>query len=173
MAANADKSRAQVVGEIGVAYRQRLIDRMVQAVGNRASDAVKLSPDEELQRWMLPTSDAAQIALRNGGSFTDAEQANALSAQDAQQQQAGMTAQLLRQGATTDDVFKALSQAGLTDEQIFQAHRKYAYALGKSNSGGKPSKEVAYHVSMSEKAAAYRARRPEIQTLSQEQGEVG
>ncbi len=169
MAGQTDESRAETIGKIGVSYRQRLIDRMVQAVGNRASDAVKLSPEEELQRWMLPTSDAAMIAFKNGGSLADAEQANALSAQDAKQQQAALTTQLQQQGASPEDVYKALKQGGLTDDQILQGHRKYAHALGKSNSGGKPSREVAYHQTMSEKAAALRAaQQPTITTVGGE-----
>lgn len=166
MAAQTDKSRSAIIGEAGVLLRQRLIDRMVQAVGNRASDAVKLSPDEELQRWMLPTSDAAMIAFKNGGAFADAEHANALSAADAKNQQSAITAQLQQQGAGPEDVFKALTQAGLTDDQIFQAHRKYAHALRKSNGRGKPSHEVAYDERMAEKAQLHRAaQQPTITTV--------
>jgi hypothetical protein len=120
-------------------------------------------------RWLLPTSDAAILAFKQGGKLADAEAANALSANHAREQQQALMMQMQQQGASAEDTVKALTQAGLTDDQIFQSHRKYAYALGKSNSGGKASKEVEYHSKMAEKAAAYRAsqmqQQPTITTL--------
>lgn len=169
MAGQTDQTRAQIVGKEGLGYRRRLLDRMKQAVGNRASDAVKLTPDEELQRWMLPTSDAALIALKNGGTLSDAIEANTLSVNAARQQQQMLTQQMTAQGAKPDDVFKVLQQQGLTDDQIFQAHQKYAYGLGKSNSGGSPAKEADYHERMAGKAWALRqqTQQPSIQTVEQ------
>ena len=167
MAGQHDKTRSQQLGEAGVAYRQRLIDKGIEAVGKQASDAVKLTPEQELQRWLLPTSDAAKLALQRGGTMDDAIMANQMSANHAKAQQQQIVAQLQQQGASAADIAKALQQAQLSDDQIFQAHRKYAYQLGKSNSFGKPSKEVEYHQHMSEKAAEQRAQRPSIQTVEQ------
>jgi len=163
----------QIKSKQGIEYRQRLIERMAAAVGNKASDAVKLSPSEELQRYMQPTSDAAKIALQKGGSLADAEHANALSAADMKMQQQAMTDQLKQQGANPDQIFQQLQGANLTDAQIFAFHRKYADELAKTQSMSDPAKEVAYHEKMTEKVAAYRAGRPLVEDVTPQAGQQG
>lgn len=160
----------QIKSQQGIEYRQRMIDRMVAAAGGKASDAVKLSAAEELQRYMQPTSDAAAIVFKRGGSFAEAEHANAISAADMKLQQQAMTQQMKQAGLSADDQFKQLQQANLTDDQIQQFHRKYAYELKKTNGGGDPEKEVAYDERMVAKAKAYRAGRPLVEDVTPEQG---
>ena len=150
----------QIKSKQAIEYRQRMIDRMVTAVGGKASDAFKLSQSDELQRYMQPTSDAAQIVFQRGGSLAEAEHANALSAADMKMQQQALKDQMQQAGLSTDDQFKQLQQANLTDEQIFAFHRKYADELAKTNSLSDPEKEAAYHQKMTEKVAAHRAGRP-------------
>lgn len=156
----------QVKSKAAIEFRQRMIDRMVQAVGGRASDAVKLSPSEELQRYMQPTSDAAAIAIKNGGSLADAEHANAISAADMKLQQQALTRHLRQTGATTDQIFQQLQQANLTDAQIYTYHQKYADELAKTAGMNDPAKEADYHSKMVAKVAAYRAGRPLVEDVT-------
>jgi hypothetical protein len=156
----------QVKSKQGIEYRQRLIDQMAQSVGNKASDAVSLSHAEELQRYMQPTSDAAQIAIKNGGSLADAEHANAISAADMKLQQQALSMHLRQQGAPPDQVFAQLQQANLTDAQIYAYHLKYADELAKQASSNDPAKEAAYHARMTAKVAAYRAGRPLVEDVT-------
>lgn len=155
----------QIKSKQGIEYRARLINRMVQAVGSKASDAITLSQDDELQRYMRPTSPAAEIALENGGTLADAHAANTMYAQQLKAEQQQMTAQMQQQRLSADDQFKQLQQAGLTDEAIFATCRKYADELAKTQSMADPAKEAAYHEKMTQKAAEWKARQPTITTL--------
>ena len=46
-----DQTRAQKMGQVGAEYRQKLIEAMAKVYGGKASEAVALSPDEELAQY--------------------------------------------------------------------------------------------------------------------------
>lgn len=135
----------------------RLVKGTAQMYGGKAMDAEKLSPDQELELWMKPTSPAALKALELGGTDADAEQANVLWAHAMRGQAKIIRQQMAGQGALPEQIHETLKSQGLTDEMIAAECRKHAYNLGKQNGHNDPKEEVAYHKRMAEKAAARRA----------------
>lgn len=152
-----DETRSQKFGKIGADYRQTRIEAMAKRYGGKASEAVALSPDEELAQYRKPTSMAAQIVLQRGGSIEEAEQANALEAQHLKQQQFMMRSQLQQSGATADQMLKALTDAQLTDDLIFKQTRAMAWELAKANGKNDIVEETAYHEKMVKKLQEHRA----------------
>jgi hypothetical protein len=153
-----DETRSQKFGKVGADYRQRLIESMADRYGGKASEAVALSPDEELAQYRKPTSMAAQIVLQRGGSIEEAEQANALEAQHLKQQQFMMRSQLQQSGATADQMLKALTDAQLTDDAIFRTTRAMAWELAKANGKNDIAEETRYHETMVKKLQEHRAK---------------
>jgi hypothetical protein len=127
-----DETMSDSVSRLGIEYRQALIENMARALDNRPMHGAKLSPTRELELWMKPTSPAAERAFALGGTQADAEQANTLWAQQ-------------------------MKAEGASDQQIFQACRKYAAALGQANGRNDPAREHEYHVRMAARAAKARA----------------
>ena len=157
MAASQQPLSADQRAKLGAQYRQKFIEGMAAAYGNRPRDAQPISHDKELELWLRPTSPAAQRALQMGGTPEDAMTANRLWAQYMRQQ-----ADQMRQGGATADQIK---QAGLSDEQIFQACRSDAYDLGLQNGHDDPVETVKYHEKMAKRAAERAAQRQTYQTV--------
>lgn len=150
------------LNEHGARFRQALIENAAQAFGNKPSDAVRLSPDEEIEEWLRPTSPAALRTLELGGSPEEAEQANVMWAAYLKQQQA----QAKAQGATSEQ----LQQAGLTDDLIFKQCRAQAYELARTNAHGNPKKMVEYHKNIL-KRIAERQQQPQMSYATMSGGE--
>lgn len=158
-----ETTRSDRFKEFAGEWFEKLVQGTAQVYGGKASDAVKLSPDEELTRWLQPTSPAARRAYEIGGSDEDAEVANTFWAHGMMGEQAKIVAQMQQAGAMPNDIATALEQQGLTDDQIFAACRSVAHQLGKQNSQNSRRKEAAYHKRMAERAQQMRMSRMQQQ----------
>lgn len=137
------------VAQLGLDYRQALIENMARLVGDRPMRGAKISHQRELELWMLPTSPAAIEAFKRGASLPEAEQANAMWAQQMVAEREAM----LQQQAPPEQI----EQAGLTDAAIFETCRKFAVQRGRFHGHDDPEKEAAYHEKMAARASAFRA----------------
>jgi hypothetical protein len=159
-----EETTSERIGKLGGAYREALIKSMAEAYGERPANAERIDHERELMMWMMPTSPAALEAFKRGGTLQDAEEANRLWAQakKAEQQAA------LQQGATPEQ----LKEAGLTDDAIFGASRKYAVARAKAHGKGDPKLEVEWHEAQAKKAAEWRAKQqqPTQPTITSQPG---
>lgn len=142
--------------ELFAKARQRLIEGVARELGGRASDAVKLPPDEELELYRRPTSQAAQEILARGGTLEDAEAANAQWYAGKKAAQQALSQQMQQQGAAPEQIAKQLAQEGLTDAAIYRECRLHADDLAKQNGKNDPAEEIRYHEKMSQKVAAAR-----------------
>jgi hypothetical protein len=102
---------------------------MAAALGDRPMRGERIGPQRELELWEMPTSPAAILAAKQGGTPEEIAQANALWAQQ-------------------------LKQEGATDEQILMECRKFAYERGKLHGKGDPRREFDWHQRMAERSAA-------------------
>ena len=122
---------AERIAELGAQTRQTLIENMAKVLDDRPMKGTKIGHQRELELWVMPTSPAAVIAFEKGATFTEAEQANVMWAQQ-------------------------MKADGATDEQVFQTCRKFAYQRGKYFGKADPEKEAAYHERMAARAARWR-----------------
>ena len=156
MAGDTD-TRSEKFKEFSGQFYQRLVEGVAGVYGGKAANAVGLTPDQELERWLQPTSPAAVRARELGGSPEDAEAANRLWAHAMKGEQLKIREQMLQAGAPPAAIEQALVQQGISDDAIFATCRKYAHELGRTNGHNKPKEIVAYHQKMAEKAMARRA----------------
>ena len=124
-----DETTAELVDRLGVEYRKTLIANMAAVLGNRPLRGSKLTPDRELDLWLLPTSPPALAAAKAGASLEEVWEANRAYA-------AGMTA------------------AGRSDDEILKACAKFRWQLGKAAGQDDLRRETKYHERQYAKAIA-------------------
>jgi hypothetical protein len=149
--------------------RKRLIKGVAAGLGGKAQDAVRLSPDDEVAEYSRPTSPAAQLVLRRGGSLDEAYRANAMWANQLKQEQATIKQAGQQAGQAPEEIAAQLAQAGRTDDQILKECMAQAWELARANGQDDERTKVDYHERMLKRIAA-RQQRPADETLPGTEG---